>query len=107
MRQRQPRKTDRGYLVWLRLQRCACGCLKGPPCQAAHLRASSAKHDKPNGGIGQKPDDCWALPLTASCHSDQHNHGNELGWWLACGITDPFDLCQRYYAEYKRQRVMA
>lgn len=104
MRQRQPRQRDRKYLAWIRTQRCACGCLKGPPCEAAHLRASSAKYDKPNGGIGQKPDDKWALPLTKACHQAQHEFGNELEFWKGCGHPDPFALCIRYYNEFQRTK---
>ena len=102
LKQRQPRQRDPKYLAWLRTQRCACGCLQGPPCDAAHLRASSAKYDKPNGGIGQKPDDRWALPLKHSHHMNLHLHGDELRWFALHGIPDPFATCKMYYAEYKR-----
>jgi hypothetical protein len=102
MRQRKPRIRDQGYLAWLRTQRCACGCLRGPPCDAAHLRASSHKHDKPITGIGQKPDDKWALPLRRTCHMSQHAYGDEVGWWAHHGAHDPFALALRFYARYRR-----
>lgn len=101
LRQRKPRLSDEGYLAWLRTQRCACGCLQGPPCDAAHLRASSAQYDKA-GGMGIRPDDRWALPLKHQHHMAQHYHGDELGWWLAHGVADPFALALEYYQRYQR-----
>jgi hypothetical protein len=103
VRQRQPRQKDPRYLSWLRRQRCACGCLQGPPCDAAHLRASSAKYDKPNAGVGQKPDDKWALPLRHAHHMAMHDYGDEVGWLAMHGIKDPFATCQMYYQEFQRE----
>jgi hypothetical protein len=102
LRQRQPRLRDPAYLLWLRSQRCACGCLQAPPCDAAHLRARSLKHDKASG-IGQKPDDRWALPLKHDHHMAQHYHGNELDWWAKRGVLDPFELCIKYYERYQQE----
>jgi hypothetical protein len=102
LRQKQPRLSDPGYLKWLRAQRCACGCLQGPPCDAAHLRVSSLEYGKPLTGIGRKPDDCWALPLKHWHHMDQHQHGDELGWWAARGLN-PFVLCLAHYNRYLKE----
>jgi hypothetical protein len=102
LRQRKPRQTDPGYLKWLREQRCACGCFQPPPCDAAHLRAASHKHAKPMTGMGTKPDDCWALPLKHAHHMNQHQHGNELDWWLIRRVEDPFELCKQYYYRYQK-----
>ena len=102
-RQRLPRVLDNGYLRWLRGQRCACGCLQGPPCDPAHLRAASAKYDKPLTGTSMKPDDRWALPLKHFHHMTQHDYGDELGWWLAHGVKDPFALCIAHYERYLRE----
>jgi hypothetical protein len=102
LRQRRPRLPDPGYLKWLRVQRCACGCFRGPPCDAAHLRASSLAYDKPITGIGRKPDDRWALPLNHWCHMAQHRH-NELQWWADRGVKDPFALCLKFYERYQRE----
>jgi hypothetical protein len=100
LRQRQPPLRDPGYLKWLRSQRCVCGCLQAPPCDAAHLRARSFKHGKDKGW--GKPDDRWALPLKHNHHMAQHAHGNELEWWAAHGVPDPFELCIEYYTRYQR-----
>jgi hypothetical protein len=101
---KHPRQRDAGYLQWLRWQRCACGCLRGPPSDAAHLRASSLAYDKPISGLGRKPDDKWALPLNHRCHMDQHRHGDEQGWWRDRGVADPFALCLQHYRRYERER---
>jgi hypothetical protein len=101
VRQRRPRATDPAYLKWLRAQRCACGCLRGPPSDAAHLRASSPEYDKPLTGMGAKPDDKWALPLNHWCHMRQHAHWGELQWWKERGVADPFALCIEYYQRFK------
>ena len=92
--------VDRAYLSWLRGQRCACGCLQGPPCEAAHLSASSAQYNKFNA-LGRRADDKWALPLRHSCHIQQHAFGNELSWWLSKGVRDPFALCLDHYRRFK------
>jgi hypothetical protein len=105
LRQRQPRLRDEGYLKWLRQQRCACGCFRAPPCDAAHLRAGSLDYDKASPGMGAKPDDRWALPLKHLHHMDQHLSGDELGWWAARGIADPFALCIQYYRRYHKERL--
>lgn len=100
MNPRQPRLHDPGFLAWLRQQDCICGCNQPPPCDAAHLRSGSLKYNKSPTGMGQKPDDKWALPLKHNHHMQQHSYGDELGWWLSKGIGDPFRLCQWYYAAY-------
>jgi hypothetical protein len=75
--------------------------LQGPPCDAAHLRAASLVYDKPLTGMGRKPDDCWALPLKHGHHMQQHQFGNEILWWQAHGVQDPWLLCLRYYMRFK------
>jgi hypothetical protein len=102
--QKKPRLKDPGYLKWLRRQRCACGCLQGPPCDAAHLRASSFKYQKQQSGMGYKPDDRWALPLKHAHHMQQHDHGNELAWWHQRGVEDPFELAIEYFSRYQKER---
>jgi hypothetical protein len=65
------------------------------PCDPCHIRSGSALHRKKHTGGGQKPDDCWTLPLTRSEHDSQHSE-NELNWWKSHGI-DPFDLAAQLY----------
>ncbi len=98
MNARTPRLLDPGYLAWLRMQPCACGCAR-TPCDPAHVRSGALKY-KPLTGLGRKPDDRWAVPLHHGCHMRQHAHGDELGWWYDHGVYDVFALCKRYYATY-------
>ena len=102
LRQRRPRQHEPDYLKWLRAQRCACGCLEGPPCDAAHVRASSLEYGKPLAGMGAKPDDRWAVPLKHQHHMSQHSQG-ELHWWALRGIEDPFALCLEHYRRYLKE----
>jgi hypothetical protein len=74
------------------------------PCDAAHVRASSARHEKPITGIGQKPDDRWALPLRHAHHMELHAHGDEQGWWQQHGVRDVFELCLHYRRLYRKER---
>ena len=103
-RQRQPRTIDPAYLVWLRTQRCACGCRKGPPCDAAHIRSGSGAYDKRHVGLGEKPNNKWAVPLTRICHMQQHDHGNEMEWWVNVKRKDPFALAIKYHRAFKREQ---
>jgi len=102
LRQRQPRICEPKYLAWLRLQSCACGCHKPPPSDAAHLRAANLKYGKEFTGAC-KPHDFWAMPLNRSCHMRQHESGDELSWWAAHGVPDPFGRAMRYYAAYQAE----
>jgi hypothetical protein len=58
------------------------------PSEAAHVRFASAAFGKASG-LQKKPEDCWALPLCASCHrlakGAQHNR-NEEEFWHSLGI---------------------
>lgn len=52
--------------------------------EAAHIRYADAAFVKPITGMRIKPDDCYVLPLCASCHregDDAQHHGNERQWW--------------------------
>lgn len=109
--QRRPRLYDRPYLDWLKTRYCvACGRM--PPCDPAHIRSHSLRHDKPITGAGRKPDDKWAVPLCRGCHDEQHAAGDELAWWSKIG-RDPFQTAIDYYAQFggkggkpKKQRTI-
>lgn len=66
------------------------------PCEACHIRAGSAVHRKKQTGMGQKPDDCWTLPMTPEEHREQHAM-NETDFWRQHGI-DPFAVAAQLYA---------
>ena len=50
---------------------------------------SNDRYAKAEAGVGQKPDDSWAVPLCNKCHRDQHKAG-ELVFWGTW--ADPFIL---------------
>lgn len=65
------------------------------PCEACHIRAGNPLYRKKRTGLQQKPDDAWALPLTADEHKHQHSE-NEKEWWRAQGVS-PFEIALRLY----------
>lgn len=91
---RAARIHDDGHLALVR--KCPClSCGMDPAGVAAHVRASSATHGKPNPGMGVKPDDKWTLPLCNECHDRQHQIG-ELPFWYELGLS-PVHECERLY----------
>ena len=87
------RIEDPGHLAFIRKLPSPVSGEYG--CEAAHIRAGSAVHRKKHTGLGQKPDDCWAVPLTPAEHKAQHSE-NELEWWRSHGV-DPFELAIKLY----------
>lgn len=91
---KSPRERDDVYLSAIRQCQCArCGLLDN--VEAAHVRMSSAAHNK-RSGIGEKPDDRWTVPLCAKCHRRQHEIG-ELTFWHELRIS-PVQLAIELYA---------
>lgn len=88
------RQEDAEHLALIR--RCPC-LLTGERerIEAAHIRMSDAAIGKVNSGMGQKPDDCWVVPLSAAKHREQHE-GNERWFWERHGIN-PLLIAQQLY----------
>lgn len=95
LRQRQPREEDPAYLAYVRTLPCLI-CSR-PGSDPAHLRAGARQYGKPPTGMGEKPSDCWVLPLCRTHHDDQHRN-NELAWWARQGFPDPFRIAMALYA---------
>ena len=91
LRQRQPREKDPGHLKRIRALPCIC-CGAGN-VDAAHVRMTGP--DKWNAGVGQKPHDCYVLPLCRECHQEQHHLG-EKRFWGDLGI-DPIVVSRQLY----------
>ncbi len=86
LRQKQPRVEDRKHIAFLHQLYCIiCG---RPDPDAAHVRAPSPRHNKRLTGKGEKPSDCWTLPLCREHHDEQHR-GRELAFWDRYEV-DPF-----------------
>jgi hypothetical protein len=94
MRFKHKRIEDKAHLQFIRELRC-CIC-QLPGVDPAHIRFSDARVAKANPGVGQKPDDAWTTPLCRKHHDEQHNYGDELGWWQKQGI-DPILLSMALY----------
>lgn len=97
MNQREPRLHDPGYLNWLRKKPC-CVCGKPAPSDACHIRFASEAYGKRPVGLGEKPDDKWAIPMCRECHMSQHSC-NEREWWRERRML-PLLLSQKYYSEF-------
>lgn len=66
------------------------------PCEACHIRYGDPMYRKKRTGKGQKPDDCWSVPMTPDEHREQHA-GNEVNFWNRRRI-DPLAIAQKLYA---------
>ena len=93
---KHPREHNEKHLRFIRGLPCCC-CLNDIETQAAHIRFSDAATGKFNAGVGQKPHDKFTLPLCGSCHSAQHNMGDERAFWELAGF-DPLALAAKLYA---------
>ncbi len=93
---RKPRRHQVDHLAFIRgLPSVISGSRAN--IEAAHVRYTDLRYGKSNPGTASKPDDCWAVPLTATEHREQHAHGDEPGWWKLKGV-DPLDLATRLWA---------
>jgi hypothetical protein len=90
---RAPRAHDEGHLDAIR--QCPCLVCGVEGVEAAHVRLTSAAHDKPNPGMAAKPDDRWCVPLCPEHHREQHSVG-ELSFWKEHGI-DPLIVADRLH----------
>jgi hypothetical protein len=85
LRQRRPRILAPKHLAWIR---SLPSIIPGQgPVEAAHVRYGERIYGKPPTGMGEKPSDCWVVPLAHDVHMEQHRHG-ERAWWIEQAI-DP------------------
>jgi hypothetical protein len=83
---KQPRVHDEKHLAFIRSLPCIVTG-NDVSVEAAHIRFSDLRVAKRKVGIGEKPDDRWALPLSGDQHRLQHQM-NEREYWKQVGI-DP------------------
>lgn len=96
--QKQPRQHEKSHLDFIRVLPCLkCGTVG---CEAAHVRYGSLPHGKRETGLGEKPSDCWTVPLCVGDHRmnayAQHN-SNERVWWAHMRI-DPLIVAALLFA---------
>src|SRR5688500_1721865 len=89
---KRPRAKADAHLAWIRtLPSLITG--SRVHSEAAHIRYADPTWGKLFTAKGQKPDDKWAVPLSAELHRSgpeaQHDE-NERQWWTKHGI----DPCQ-------------
>lgn len=76
---REPDRIEcKAHLQWIR--GCLCLMLTSEcsgPIEAAHIRNGT------DGGMGQKPSDCYTVPLCRHHHAMQHAVG-EKTFWAGC-----------------------
>lgn len=75
-RQHSPKHLD-----FIRSLPCVI-CKDTTATEAAHIRFADRTVDKRQTGKGEKPDDCWTVPLCSGCHRAQHEFG-EIDFWGA------------------------
>jgi hypothetical protein len=87
---KQPREQSGDHLAFIRGLPClVTGRTDG--VEAAHIRYGDILFGKRETGKGEKPSDCWVVPLHRDRHRDQHLHGDERDWWRRLGI-DPLQV---------------
>ena len=76
---REPRRKSPTYLAWVRTLPCLV-CKDSTATEAAHIRYGDPQAFKRPTGMGEKPDDRWAIPLCSRHHREQHS-GSERKFW--------------------------
>src|SRR6201987_2289331 len=88
-RKPKPNLRRRGqHLAFVRQVPCAARG-KAATSEAAQVRTGT------DGGVGVKPGDRYAVPLSPACHAKQHRIG-ELSFWSALRI-DPLNVASRLW----------
>ena len=87
------RQEDPAHLALIRKMPCLLG--GEGKVEAAHIRMSDAAYGKGNSGVGQKPDDCWTVPLASEVHREQTNSGER--WFWEEHRINPLLIAQRLY----------
>lgn len=73
------RVQSAAYLDFIRALPC---CISGnnTTVEAAHIRFGDRRAAKRPTGMGERPDDRWAVPLSGSLHREQHSMGERAFW---------------------------
>jgi hypothetical protein len=74
------------HLKFIRSLPCLV-CADNTTTEAAHIRFADTRAAKRQTGMGEKPDDSWAVPLCGNHHRIQHTM-NEREFWRSGGM-DP------------------
>lgn len=85
---KRPREKDGKHLDFIRGLPCVITGKR--PVEAAHIRMGDPAYAKRETGMGERPSDCWVLPLHADLHREQHA-GSERLFWARHGL-DPMRI---------------
>lgn len=79
---KDPRKHSEAHLAFIRKLPCLItGRMpQVAVIEAAHIRYSSFPHGKRETGKGEKPHDCWVVPLCQDKHREQHSMAEQDFW---------------------------
>lgn len=89
LRQREPRQEDAKHLAYVRTQPCCLPFCKRE-AEPAHLRMDNLAIGKELTGKGEKPSDCFVVPLCPYHHRagiDCQHNSNEKEWWERTGLN--------------------
>ena len=92
---------DEAYLAAIRL--CPCIRCGWRPCEAAHIRLTSAAAQGSGAGMAQKPSDNRVVPLCAPCHRTGRDADHAVGtkeFWRRMGL-DPFYVSDLLFRSYE------
>lgn len=97
-RRKRPRAKIDAHCAWIRTLPClVTGARK--QVEAAHIRYGDAIAGKPSTPKGEKPSDCWVVPLCAAEHrlnNDSQHAMSEREYWERAGI-DPVQVAQSLF----------
>jgi hypothetical protein len=82
------RQHARSHLAWLKTLPCLISGTR-KDVEAAHIRYAEPVYGKRLTGMGEKPSDRYAVPLSRLFHDEQHR-GNERAFWAHHGIDPLF-----------------
>lgn len=94
--QRNPRQHDPDHLAFVRTLECVL-CPDDTTTEAAHISYRDMSVGKMGRGFSRKEHDKFTLPLCGQHHRDQHDAGDEYGWWKQRGV-DPVKLALAIYS---------
>lgn len=82
------RQHNEKHLDFVRSLPCIV-CGDNTSTEAAHVRYADPRAAKRPTGMGEKPDDAFAVPMCGRCHREQHG-GKERTFWASLGIDPVF-----------------
>lgn len=99
---KRPRQKNDAHLDFVRSLSCL-SCLDNSSTEAAHIRFGDIRAAKRPTGMGEKPSDCWTIPLCGRCHREQHATSED-AFWQGRGIDPVMTAAFLYLASGDHER---